>query len=306
MYEERAGAFHDRGRIDPVDRSGCRWFLAPARRRKDGRNDTHGHNERGRASAPLPRQHVPSPPSDSHVAHRKLQILIALVSIVFERKREVQRRPVLGDELLALDGPPRNRAENAAVLLERHLQMLLLEAPWTIDDFNPLRLEQRTRIAGAERRQERHFSGEIAVDVAESQTSVDSQTRLEIVRSQQVIGMVRDRLAELADVRRRHRQTGRLLVPAEPREMGGGVFECGQHIKTTDASARPVREIAVDRDDDHGPVKDVDQLGCDDANDAAVPAIACHDEDAARANGRIGFHDLARAGSEWPTPPPAS
>ena len=151
----------------------------------------------------------------SHVAHRELQVFIALISIVFERKREIQRAAILGDELLALDRPPGDRAKDAPVLLQGHLQVLVLQPARAVDDFHAPRLEQRPRIAHAERREHRHLAGEIGVDVAKAQAPVDSQPRLQIVRAQQVIGIVRDRLAKRRHVRRRHRQAGGLFVPAE-------------------------------------------------------------------------------------------
>src|SRR3954471_20863136 len=97
------------------------------------------------------------PAEHTEVAHRELQEVIALVLIVIEREGEIQRGTVLCNEVLTLDGAPRNGAKNPSVLLERHLQMPLLHPPRAIDHLYPIRLKQGPRIADAERRQERHL-----------------------------------------------------------------------------------------------------------------------------------------------------
>ena len=73
------------------------------------------------------------------------------------------------------------------------------------------------------------------------------------------------------------------------------MFERRQHVESANAPARSVSDVPVDRYDDGRPVKGVDELGRDDPDDAAMPAFARHDEDAARADGRIGLDDLPGA-----------
>ena len=68
--------------------------------------------------------------------------------------------------------------------------------------------------------------------------------------------------------------------------------------KLRDAAARAVRHAVLDRQHDRRPVKRVDQLRRDDADDAAVPALAGDDENRARADVRIGLDDFLRRGED--------
>ena len=68
--------------------------------------------------------------------------------------------------------------------------------------------------------------------------------------------------------------------------------------KLRDAAARSVRDAVFDRQHDRRPMKGIDQLRGDDADDAAVPAVAGDDEDRSRADVRIGLHDLLRGGED--------
>ena len=70
-----------------------------------------------------------------------------------------------------------------------------------------------------------------------------------------------------------------------------------EHVESGDAAARSVRDVAVDREHDRRPVERIDQLRGDDADDAAVPALTRHDQDAAGADsGSVStiFFALAR------------
>ena len=95
--------------------------------------------------------------------------------------------------------------------------------------------------------------------------------------------------AELPDARRVERQARRLLVPAEPHQQGRAPLERAEHVEPRNAAARPLRHAVFDRQHDGRPVKRIDQLRGDDADDAAVPAVAGDDEDRSRADVRIGL-----------------
>src|SRR5882762_6926962 len=104
---------------------------------------------------------------------------------------------MLGDETLALGRAPRNTAQDTAVLLERHLEMPLLHPPRTVDDLDSAGAEDRTRIAGAERRQRRQLGHDLFVDRAERQRTVNPEARAEIVRSETAVGIFVDARAQL-------------------------------------------------------------------------------------------------------------
>ena len=215
---------------------------------------------------------------------------------MLEGKSEVQRAPVLADELLALDRPPRDGTEYPAVLLQRHLQMFVFQPPGAVHHFYAAGLEQRPRVADPERREQRHLAGEVSVDVAEPDAAVNPEPRLEVVGPEQIIGIFGDHLAERRDIRSRHGEAGRLLVPSEPGQVRRTVLEGGKHVEPADTAARAVRHFPVRRDDDGRPVKRVDELGRYDADHTAMPAFAGDDENAVSPHGGIGLDDLPRAG----------
>ena len=73
-------------------------------------------------------------------------------------------------------------------------------------------------------------------------------------------------------------------------------LERAQHVEARNAAARPVGDAVLDRQHDRRTMKRVDELRRDDADDAAVPAVAGDDQDRSRADVRIGLHDLLRGG----------
>ena len=58
---------------------------------------------------------------------------------------------LLGEEVGALGGAPGDRAEAAAVLAERHLEVALLQRARTVDDLDAGGVEDRPRVGQAER-----------------------------------------------------------------------------------------------------------------------------------------------------------
>src|SRR5206468_8149382 len=65
---------------------------------------------------------VPSHLGMPHVGERQLDEGLSIVMVRLERKRDVDRGSMLGEILVALGGAPGDGAEDAAVLLQRHLQ----------------------------------------------------------------------------------------------------------------------------------------------------------------------------------------
>src|SRR5580765_4946946 len=58
-----------------------------------------------------------------HVGERQLDKGFAIELVLLERERHVERGLVLGQVVVAFGGAPGDRAEDAPVLLERHLQV---------------------------------------------------------------------------------------------------------------------------------------------------------------------------------------
>ena len=94
------------------------------------------------------------------------------------------------------------------------------------------------------------------------------------------------------------RQPGSLPVAAEAHQQMRAALERAEHVERGDAAARALRDAVLDRQHDRRPMERVDELGGDDADDAAMPAVAGHDEDRARADIGIGLHDLLRGGED--------
>src|SRR5262245_11843116 len=116
-----------------------------------------------------------------HIGQRQLDIGFAVVLVLIEGERDVERRLVLSEEVVSLGCAPGDRAENPALLFERHLQVALFQLSWTVDDFDTAGSEYRARVAGAERRQRRHSGCDAAGDAAERKVTVDPQARHQVV-----------------------------------------------------------------------------------------------------------------------------
>ena len=91
---------------------------------------------------------------------------------------------------------------------------------------------------------------------------------------------------------------GRLLVAAEAVQHRRARLERRQDVEARDAAARAVGLAVLDRQHDRRPVVGVDQLRGDDADDAAVPALAGDDQHRLRADVGIGVDDLAGRGDD--------
>src|ERR1700722_4803575 len=75
-------------------------------------------------------------PALPEVCERQLDVCLSIVLIVVERERDVQCGSVFGEEVAVLGGAPGDCAEDAAALLERHLEMAFLQLPRAIHDLD--------------------------------------------------------------------------------------------------------------------------------------------------------------------------
>ena len=101
------------------------------------------------------------------IGERQLDVRLSIVLVLLEREGDVERGLVLGEVVVALGGAPGDGAEDPAVLLERHLEVALLQLARAVDDLDAARREHRPRVAGAERRERRDAGGDAAGDAAE-------------------------------------------------------------------------------------------------------------------------------------------
>src|SRR5262249_60149655 len=93
------------------------------------------------------------------VGQGELDERLSIVLILFEREGDVDGGLVLGEVVVAIRGAPGDGAEDAAVLLERHLEVARLQLSWTVGDLDAAGRKHRPGIAGAEGRQRRHAAG---------------------------------------------------------------------------------------------------------------------------------------------------
>ena len=107
-----------------------------------------------------------------------------------------------------------------------------------------------------------------------------------------------DPIPEFRDAVGGHRQAGGLLVPAVLLEQVGTAVEGAEHVERRNRPARTVRDAVLDRQDDRRLVERVDELGRDDADHAAMPALARHDEDVVSADADVGLDLLLRVGDD--------
>ena len=134
-------------------------------------------------------------------------------------------------------------------------------------------------------------------------SGVEPQPRPQVVGPEAVVGVPLTRAPELAEPAALER-AGR--PPACGRRSGravGAGLERAEHVERRDAAARAVRDVAVDRQHDRRPVERVHELRGDDADDAAMPALAGDDEHVVRADLGIGLDDLLRLRRRCPPLP---
>ncbi len=199
---------------------------------------------------------------------------------------------MLGEVVVALRRTPGDRAEDAPFLLERHLEVPFLQLSRAVDNLDPSSREHGPRVAGAERRKRHYARRNAARDAAKGQIAVDAQAGDQILRPQRFVGHGVDRRAQLFDPRRFKTETGRLRVAAETDQQARAALERAEHVELGDAPARPVRDVAVDRQHDRGPMKRIDEFRGDDSDDATVPAVAGHDQHRSRPDARVRLNNL--------------
>src|ERR1051325_4172648 len=73
------------------------------------------------------------------VCERELDVGLSIVLVLFQREGDVDRaadRLARGEVVVPLRGAPRDRAEDAPFLLERQLQVTLLQHARAVDDLD--------------------------------------------------------------------------------------------------------------------------------------------------------------------------
>src|SRR5256885_1385949 len=186
------------------------------------------------------------------IRERQLDVAFAIVLILLEREGDVERRFVLGEVVEALRGAPGDGAEDAPSLLERHLEVPLVQLARAVDYLDPAGGEHWPRIAGAEGRQRGAGRGDTAGDAAKRQIAVDAQSWHQILGAQRFVGHDIDRPTQVLDPRRVQDEACRLFVAPEPDEDIRTALERREQIEMRNAPARPVSDLAVDRQDDDG------------------------------------------------------
>src|SRR5438876_2954422 len=230
------------------------------------------------------------------IRERQFDVAFSIVLIVLEREGDVERRFVLGEVVVALRGAPGDRAEDAPFLLERHLEVPLLQLARAVDNLDPAGDEHWPRIACAERRKRGDAGGDAAGDAAKRQIAVDAQPRHQILGAQRFVGHDIDRPAQVLDPRRVQDEAGRLFVAPEPDEEIRTALERREQIEMRNAPARPVSDLTVDRQNDGRSMKRVDQFRGDDADDASVPSVTGNDQHRPRPDVRVGLNNFSGGG----------
>src|SRR5262245_63645362 len=73
--------------------------------------------------------------SESDVSDRQLGEGLTTVLILVEREGDVERRPVIGEVVVAFGGPPRDGAEDPAILPQRQFEVALFQLARPVDDL---------------------------------------------------------------------------------------------------------------------------------------------------------------------------
>src|SRR4051812_453814 len=110
----------------------------------------------------------------SEISNVELDGHLTIVLILLEREGDVDG-PLVAKRVLPFGGTPGNRAEDAAVLLQRHLEVALFQLARAVDDLHSPGGKHRTRVAGAERCERGHAGRDAAADRPEREIAVDAQ-----------------------------------------------------------------------------------------------------------------------------------
>ncbi len=209
-----------------------------------------------------------------------------------------QRLPVLGHEGGPFGAAPGHRPEHATALLHVQAEVALFQDVRAADHLDVARLEDRPRVGETERRHRLHPGHDLADQLVQRQDGVEAQSGHQVVRLQALVGQAGHPGPEGGQPAAVQRQPGGLPVSAVAAEQVGAALERPQHVEGRDAAARALDLVAVDRQHDGRLVEVVDELGGDDADDAAMPALPRHDDDVVRADVGIGLDQLAGLGDD--------
>src|SRR3954453_21767407 len=97
----------------------------------------------------------------SEISNVELDGHLTIVLILLEREGDVDG-PLVAKRVLPFVGTPGNRAEDAAVLLQRHFEVTLFQLSRYVNHPGPPGGKHRTRVAGAERCERGHAGSDTA------------------------------------------------------------------------------------------------------------------------------------------------
>jgi hypothetical protein len=101
---------------------------------------------------------------------------------------------------------------------------------------------------------------QLVIDGPQTERSIDSKARPQLIRFEHGVGVGVDARPELGDPRRFHGQPRCLLVSAEPDEQVGASLERREHVEIRNAAAGSMCDVAIHGKHDRGPVIRVDEL----------------------------------------------
>ena len=157
--------------------------------------------------------------------------------------------------------------------------------------FHDARRREQARVAGdedglgiavAEGLELAQPSGQHGRDAVERQLGVNAQQALGLARGEVLVGVEAQAALELGQRRGGHGKADGEGVAAETREEIGAGFDGGEQGKSVDGAAGAVGDTAIgavfDADDDGGLGGALDDARGENADDAAMPAVAVDDE----------------------------
>ncbi len=174
---------------------------------------------------------------------------------------------------------------------------LLRELETEVAILHDARRSEQARVAGdedglgiavAERFELAQPSGEHGRDAIEGQLSVNAQEALGLARGKVLVGVEAQAALELGQRRGGQGEADGEGVAAEASEEIGAGFDGGEKGESVDGAAGAVGHAVFNADDDGGLGGALDDARGEDADDAAMPAVAIDDEKAVGGEFGIG------------------
>ena len=148
--------------------------------------------------------------------------------------------------------------------------------------------EERLGIAVAEGLEFAQPSGEDRRDAVERKLGVNAQEALGLARGEVLLGIEAQAALELGQFFGGQREADGEGVAAEASEEIGAGFDGGEEHEAVDGAAGAVGYTVFDADDDGRLGGALDDARGEDADDAAMPAVAVDDEEAVGGDFRVG------------------